>query len=241
MRDYVSRLLSSRWEVEAVADGQAAVEAACRRKPDLVLADMMMPHLDGVGLLSALRRDPQLWDVPVILLSARAGEEARAEGLEAGADDYLVKPFSVRELIARVSSHLALSRVRADELAAMSRLHELSSRLVSASDLQSVLYEVLDAAIELQGADFGHIQLYDKETGTLGIVAQPGFRKEFLDYFARIGAGDGSAWGAAFKQRSRKVIEDVNLDPDFEPHRHIAASAGFRAVQSTLLCCGIPA
>ena len=159
MRDYVSRLLSSRWQVEAVADGQAALEAARQRKPDLVLADIMMPHLDGVGLLSALRHDSQLWDVPVILLSARAGEEARAEGLEAGADDYLVKPFSARELIARVSSQLALSRIRADELAAMSRLHELSSRLVSASDLQSVLYEVLDATIELQGADFGTIQL----------------------------------------------------------------------------------
>jgi DNA-binding response OmpR family regulator len=235
MLDYVSRLLSSRWEIEAVADGREALEAARRRKPDLVLTDIMMPHLDGVGLLSALRRDPQLWDVPVILLSARAGEEARAEGLEAGADDYLVKPFSARELIARVRSHLALSRLRADELAAMSRLHELSSRLVSASDLQFVLYEVLDATIELQGADFGNIQLHDRETRTLRIVAQRGFRKEFLDYFARVDAGDGSARAAALKQRSRKIIEDVNLDPDFEPHRHIAASAGFRAVQSTPL------
>jgi GAF domain-containing protein len=98
-----------------------------------------------------------------------------------------------------------------------------------------VLYEVLDATIELQGADFGNIQLYDRETRTLGIVAQRGFRKEFLDYFARVDAGDGSACGAALKQRSRKIIEDVNLDPDFEPHRHIAASAGFRAVQSTPL------
>lgn len=88
-----------------------------------------------------------------------------------------MKPFSARELIARVSSHLALSRLRADELAAMSRLHELSSRLISALDLQSVLYEVLDATIELQGADFGNIQLYDRETRNLGIVAQRGFRK----------------------------------------------------------------
>jgi DNA-binding response OmpR family regulator len=175
MRDYVRRLLSSRWEVAAVADGQAALEAARQRKPDLVLADMMMPHLDGMGLLSALRRDPRLWDVPVILLSARAGEEARAEGLEAGADDYLVKPFSTRDLIARVSSHLALSRLRADELAAMTRLHELSSRLLSVSDLRSVLYEVLDATIELQGADFGNIELYGKEARTLEIVAQRGF------------------------------------------------------------------
>ena len=186
--------------------------------------------------------DPQLWDVPVILLSARAGEEARAEGLEAGADDYLVKPFSTRDLIARVSSHLALSRLRADELAAMSRLHELSSRLLSVSDLRSVLYEVLDATIELQGADFGNIQLYDKQTRTLEIVAQRGFQQEFLDYFARVDADEGSACGLALKQRSRVIIEDVNLIPDFERHRHIAASAGFRAIQSTPLvdrssCC----
>jgi PAS domain S-box-containing protein len=196
---------------------------------------MMMPHLDGVGLLSALRRDPQLWGVPVILLSARAGEEARAEGLEAGADDYLVKPFSARDLVARVSSHLALSRIRADELAAMSRLHELSSRLLSVSDLRSVLYEVLDATIELQGADFGNIQLYDKETRTLEIVAQRGVQQEFLNYFASVDADEGSACGLALKQRSRVIIEDVNLNPDFERHRHIAASAGFRAVQSTPL------
>ena len=109
--------------------------------------------------------------MPVILLSARAEEEARAEGLGAGADDYLVKPFSARELIARVSSHLALSRLRADELATMSRLHELSSRLISVSDLTSALYEILDATVELQGADFGNIQLYDKETQTLRIAA----------------------------------------------------------------------
>jgi DNA-binding response OmpR family regulator len=235
MRDYVRRLLSSRWEVKAVADGQAALEAARQRKPDLVVADVMMPHLDGVGLLSALRRDPQLWGVPVILLSARAGEEARAEGLEAGADDYLVKPFSARDLVARVSSHLALSRIRVDELAAMSRLHELSSRLLSVSDLRSVLYEVLDATIELQGADFGNIQLYDKQTRTLEIVAQRGFQQEVLDYFASVDADEGSACGLALKQRSRVIIEDVNLNPDFERHRHIAASAGFRAIQSTPL------
>jgi PAS domain S-box-containing protein len=235
MRDYVSRLLSSRWDVEAVADGQAALEAARQRKPDLVLADIMMPRLNGLGLLSALRGQIELRDVPVILLSARAGEEARVEGLDAGADDYLVKPFSARELIARVSSHLALSRLRADELATMSRLHELSSRLISVSDLTSALYEILDATVELQGADFGNIQLYDNKTQTLGIAAQRGFQREFLDHFASVDADEGSAWGEALKRQSRVILEDVNLDAEFQPHRHIAAAAGFRAVQSTPL------
>jgi PAS domain S-box-containing protein len=112
MRDYVRRLLSQRYEVEAVPDGQSALEAARRRPPDLVLSDVMMPRLDGFGLLRALRGEEHTRSIPIILLSARAGEEARVEGLEKGADDYLIKPFSARELVARVGAHLELARVR---------------------------------------------------------------------------------------------------------------------------------
>jgi signal transduction histidine kinase len=114
MREYVSRLLREHWTVEAVADGRAALEAARARTPDLVLTDVMMPGLDGFELLRALRADPRTSTVPVILLSARAGEEARVEGLQAGADDYVVKPFTARELVARLRTHLALARMRAD-------------------------------------------------------------------------------------------------------------------------------
>ena len=78
-----------------------------------------MPVLDGFGLLGAIRDDPALRDVPVILLSARAGEEARAEGLDAGADDYLTKPFSARELMARVGANLSMARVRREALQAV--------------------------------------------------------------------------------------------------------------------------
>ena len=112
MRDYAARLLRPFWEVETVADGQQALDAIRRRRPDLVLTDIMMPTLDGLGLLSSIRTDPALVHLPVIMLSARAGAEAQVEGLEAGADDYLVKPFSARELIARVATHLGLGRAR---------------------------------------------------------------------------------------------------------------------------------
>jgi PAS domain S-box-containing protein len=112
MRDYLRRLLSAGYDVEAVAEGLAALEAARRRRPDLILADVMMPRLDGFGLLRTLRADRELRDVPVILLSARAGEEASVEGLEAGADDYLIKPFSARELLARVRANLDLAALR---------------------------------------------------------------------------------------------------------------------------------
>jgi PAS domain S-box-containing protein len=112
MREYVRRLLLEQYEVVAVADGESALDAARQIRPNLILADIMMPRLDGFGLLRALRSDPELNEVPVILLSARAGEESRVEGLDAGADDYLVKPFSARELLARVRSHLAIEKTR---------------------------------------------------------------------------------------------------------------------------------
>ena len=102
----------STYRVVGVGDGQAALDRIRRRAPDLVLSDVMMPGLDGFGLLAAIRADERTRSIPVILLSARAGEEARIEGLDAGADEYLVKPFSARELLACVGSQLQLARVR---------------------------------------------------------------------------------------------------------------------------------
>ncbi len=116
MREYIARLLSPSCEVISVPDGQAALEAALGERPDLVLTDVMMPRLDGFGLLRAMRADAALQSVPIILLSARAGEEARVEGLEAGADDYLIKPFQSRELLAKVNGTLALAKVRAEAM-----------------------------------------------------------------------------------------------------------------------------
>lgn len=133
MREYLSRLLSRRgWKVETAVDGEAAMSAARRRRPDIVISDVMMPGLGGLELAAALRRDPKLADVPVILLSARAGEEARVEGLESGADDYLVKPFAARELLAKINSQLALTRLRRD---AAERVRWSEARLKAAVDL----------------------------------------------------------------------------------------------------------
>jgi PAS domain S-box-containing protein len=112
LRRYVARLLSARFAVSTAADGAAALEMIQKEKPDLVLSDVMMPKLDGFGLLRAIRSRSELRTIPVILLSARAGEESRIEGLDAGADDFLVKPFSGRELLARVNVHLQMARIR---------------------------------------------------------------------------------------------------------------------------------
>ena len=122
LRDYLSRILCERYDVEAVPDGERALEAIRLRPPELVLTDVMMPGRDGFGLLKELRADPRTKTTPIIMLSARAGEEARIEGLEAGADDYLIKPFSARELLARVSATIEVDQVRREVVAAKERV-----------------------------------------------------------------------------------------------------------------------
>ena len=112
MREYVRSLLAGRFEIVAVTNGRLALEEVARRPPALVLTDVMMPEMDGFALLSALRKDPVTATIPIIMLSARAGEEARIEGVEAGADDYLTKPFTARELVARVDAQLKMARMR---------------------------------------------------------------------------------------------------------------------------------
>ena len=125
MRAYLKRTLESRWIVEAVAGSHQALEAARANPPALVITDVMMPGLDGFGLLRALREDPATAHIPVILLSARAGEEALVKGRAAGADDYISKPFSARELIARVQTQLALARLRRADRAREEELQRL--------------------------------------------------------------------------------------------------------------------
>jgi PAS domain S-box-containing protein len=112
MRGYVRRLLGDNYEVRAVSNGTEALAEIRGHPPDLVLTDVMMPGLDGFGLLREIRADESTKTIPVILLSARAGEDARIEGMQAGADDYMVKPFTARELLARVGAHLAMGRLR---------------------------------------------------------------------------------------------------------------------------------
>lgn len=113
MREYLARLLrTSGYHVEVVSDGQQAFERVRADLPDLVISDVMMPRLDGLELVAALRTDVRTAGVPVLLLSARAGQEASIEGLHAGADDYLVKPFAAAELLARVRASIELARLR---------------------------------------------------------------------------------------------------------------------------------
>ena len=141
MRAYIARLLAPKWEVDLACDGVEAMDWVRFRLPDLVLSDIMMPKMNGFELVSALRKDPATRQLPIILLSARAGEESRTDGIIAGADDYLVKPFSAKELIARVNTHLSMARVReeaATHAAIISRLEAEQKWLESALNLMPI-------------------------------------------------------------------------------------------------------
>ncbi len=112
LREYARRLLAEHYDVHVAPDGQVALQAARELRPDLIVSDVMMPRLDGFGLIREVRADPQLRATPIILLSARAGEESRMEGLDRGADDYLVKPFSARELLVRAGTVIRSAELR---------------------------------------------------------------------------------------------------------------------------------
>ena len=141
MREYIGRLLGS-YRVEFAttgAEGLAAVEAS---RPDLVVTDVMMPDVDGMSLVGALRGDARFSALPILMVSGRAGEDARLEGIERGADEYLVKPFSARELIARVSALLALASARSE---AESTLRESELRFRNMADHAPVMIWVTEA------------------------------------------------------------------------------------------------
>ncbi|MEU5404342.1 SpoIIE family protein phosphatase [Streptomyces sp. NPDC005963] len=152
MREYLVRLLSGAgYEVSAVNDGQDALDAIRVQAPDLVVSDVMMPRLDGLALVAALRTDPRTASVPVLLLSARAGQEASIEGLQAGADDYLVKPFAAAELLARVRANVELSRLRSHHVRWRTALVDSLQEAFFVCDEDGAIIEINTAFADILG------------------------------------------------------------------------------------------
>jgi signal transduction histidine kinase/DNA-binding response OmpR family regulator/serine phosphatase RsbU (regulator of sigma subunit) len=175
MRNYVTDLLKADYTVRTAADGVSGLAAALEDPPDLILTDVTMPNMDGFALLSALRADPRTMHIPVVMLSARAGEEGVIEGLEAGADDYLVKPFTARELTARVASNLELDRAR--------RVRDQLQRGQQMQDQAERLAQVGSWEIDLETAAFRGSEQFQRMLGPDGLelIRRGGFHGAIAD------------------------------------------------------------
>ena len=174
LREYIAGLLRPTYDVSVAVDGRAALEQLRACMPEIVLSDVMMPRLDGFGLVRELRADPSTARLPVILLSARAGEESAVDGLDIGADDYVIKPFSARELLARVRTHLTLARTRQAWIAELERAnreldsfsysvsHDLRAPLRSIKGFSQALIEDYGTALDATGR--GHLDRICRST-----------------------------------------------------------------------------
>lgn len=228
MRGYIARLLSDRHECETVSNGEEALALIRQRRPDLVLTDIMMPRLDGFGLIKAIRQDAQLQDLPIIVLSARAGEDASIRGFSAGADDYLSKPFSARELIARVDGALALAKMRRtmndalqEEAAALETLNEVGITVAGELDLNNAVQAVTDAATRLTGAAFGSFfyNVIDEQGESYMLYTLSGVSREAFAKFPM--PRNTAVFGPTFRGEAVIRSDDILKDPRYgknDPH-----------------------
>jgi PAS domain S-box-containing protein len=244
-RASVHEALGPLYDVRTVADGPAGLAALHEHPPDILLASIAAPEPDGLALVREIRADTTFAELPIILIVPRPGWDVGVNGLEAGADDFLVEPIGDSELLSQIDAHLRVARQRRDlerpraaKLQAATRLQEVANLCMRAGyEIEDCLKEILDAAIAITGAQRGNIQLLDAGEGALVLAAHRGFEAPFLNFFARVDAGEASACGAAFRAGERVVVEDVVASAIFvgQPSGDVMLAAGARAVQSTPL------
>lgn len=206
MRDYLKRLLSQQYTVDVVGDGGAALAAIRRQMPDLLLTDVMMPGMSGFELLRSLRSDPTTQDISIILLSARAGEEARIEGLATGADDYLIKPFSARELLARVEASLKLKWLR--QKAAQQKQALQVEVQTAKDDLEKVLARIADQFLALD-REWRYTYVNDQVTEVTGLAKEAVLGRCIWDLFPDL---IGSYF---YTEMHRAVAEQVSVQFEY--------------------------
>jgi signal transduction histidine kinase len=212
MRQYVKNCLSAHWEVDAVENGEVAFESALRHAPDLVLSDVMMPKLNGFELIQKLRANPSTRYIPIILLSARAGEEARVEGLKAGADDYVVKPFSAKELLARIHTQLELGRLRTQlESQVKQRTQQLQQ---SYEALQSEMTESLHLETQLaeQRKEIIKTICHELRSPLNVIFGVTSLIRDNLSVVERILGNQSSSLDSSVLPKTREVFDNLKND-----------------------------
>ncbi|MBS0419973.1 MAG: EAL domain-containing protein [Proteobacteria bacterium] len=249
---YLARLLEPHYEVLSVFDGQSALEEARAKLPDLILSDVMMPRLDGFGLLRQLRADERTRQLPIILLSARAGDEASAAGLDVGADDYLVKPFSARELLARVRAHLELKRRRGElerdlaqrvesrtaEVSRLTRvlqmLSGINAALLRIQDREEVLTEACRLAHVVGGYELAMVALKNLPTRTARPIAWAGcpalIRFDAQFKLTESESGDSSVIGRVIRTGESVLCESIEHSDLTIEHRDHLMDAGIHSL-----------
>ncbi|MCK5624101.1 MAG: phosphate regulon transcriptional regulator PhoB [Alphaproteobacteria bacterium] len=157
--------------VRVAADGEQALEALAEEPPDLVLLDWMLPHVSGIEICRRIRRDPETRDLPVIMLTAKGEEADRIRGLDTGADDYVTKPFSPAELVARVRALLRRARpaIGADELTAGDIVMDLAAHRVHVGGVEVELgpteFKLLRHFMEHPGRVYSRDRILDAVWG----------------------------------------------------------------------------
>ena len=202
MRNYLKRLLEMHWKVTVVENGAKALDAARAQRPDLVLSDVMMPELDGFELLRKLREDRQTSTIPMVLLSARAGEESFIEAMDAGADDYIVKPFGARELIARVKALLEIARIR----------RESEQRFRTMADSSPIMIWMTDTAGHTTFLNSTYLEYFD-----VAAEDAAGF-----DWAGIVHPDDRAAYEAAFQTALRRAPDVPPARASATPRRSMA-------------------
>jgi CheY-like chemotaxis protein len=222
MRRHLERVCSQRWDVALAGDGESALRQMRRRLPDIVVTDVMMPGLDGLALVGAIRRDPLLASVPVLMLSARAGVEAAGAGLAAGADDYLPKPFSSADLVNRITARLEADtrdrERRAREQAQARRataLAEFAAALSAATTISEVLEALLAGPAGL-GAPTAALGVLEPDTGLITITYAGTEAPELFERYRVVQADSPIPLATVIRSAQPMIITDTRaVDPKF--------------------------
>ena len=238
MRRHLATVLGSRWEVVVAGDGRQALEMARRDRPDLLITDVMMPELDGFGLIAAVRADASLASLPVIMLSARAGPEAVGGGLAAGADNYLVKPFTSADLISHVAARLeAAARDRSvppgEEVSQRERaLASLTADMGAAKSVSQALDVLLRSPVCSLQSTAAAVGLLDETGSKLRITYAGDLTRDVTDRYYLVNLSSPVLLAETARTDQRMVVPDTDaLDARFLSEAADTAAA----VRATIL------